>query len=223
MSRAEFDPRTPAFQEVISYPDYSLSPANIARNTHQVLDFYFNSGIRNLEPAKEYLREETLPFLRSAQLGLLDNLSEINKKGLISPQDLAYVKKRRESYSGTTGSDLDQEAFGFSIVTFSLMPEISEHPLMPLGFSRRGMLRPPATVRQFIEKIDELGSSIALVAESAVDSRQMIEKNKSLWYTYHFFETGSKLPLKFAESPREFEAREKDSVNKMLDGIEINI
>ncbi len=224
MSRHENGPR-PVFQEIPGYPDPALSPANIVHETHEALDKYYDrtSGIIDLGSVRGTLRETTIPFLHRAQIGLLANIHEIDRLGLISPEDYAFVRKRQERYKDQEVTDLEEESFRFSLVTFSFMPELSDHPLLPMGYSRGGMLKPPETVREFLERIDELGMTTAKIATGVASPEKGIERDMAVWRTYHFFETGSRLPFKFAESPQELMAREKDNLNRLLDGVPIDL
>lgn len=220
MTRREFD-YSSQFEEVVSYPDFSLSPANVAVNTSRVLDFYFNSGITNLEPVRDYLRDITLPFLRNAQKGLLYNIQAVDKLGLISQHDLKMVMERRQRFGEEELNPLEHEAFDYTLVTFSALPELARHSLVPTGFSTRGLLAPPATVRQFLGRIDEMGGQIAQLAGGVVDSGEIIEKNPALWRTNLFFEVAGELPLFCEDNPKIVEQAARDSFNKLLDGVNI--
>lgn len=214
---------TPAFQEVISYPDYALSPANVTTHTADVLDFYFESGVGNLDPARDYLRNVTLPFLRNAQKGFVHQVGAVDRLGLISEEDYQMIAQRKERFGNEELDPLEHEAFGYTLVTFSALPEVAKHPNVPTGFSKRGLLAPPATAKEFLWRIDEMGMQVAQLAAGYISPYETPEKNQSLWRTRLFFEVGRELPEFYDDNQKNTQLFVQDTVSRLLDGIDVEI
>lgn len=68
-----FVPHQPAFQPVIGYKENEKSPARVVRQTYTLLGLYYQGvlqeAIRNSKPAKDYLHDYTLGYLKAAEEG----------------------------------------------------------------------------------------------------------------------------------------------------------
>lgn len=179
--------------EVNEYPRDSLAPIDVSTQTSNALDLYFSNHFFDRSPIIQFLNNTTLPFLESAELGFLNNFPQLDKLGLISERDRRIIDFRRQFITKPC-TEFDNEAFNYTLVTFSAMPDLARRYYLPNGFSRRGMLQPPQTVKDFLKRIDEMKTEIQPITQSDPSEIRFPEYSISYLRTKLFFEVGGMLP-----------------------------
>lgn len=120
-------PHRTEFQPVIGYREIEKSPPIVVRQTHSLLGLYYQGAIRNPEPARDYLQDYTLRYLKAAEVGssiLYDQLDQLTVQEI----------------------DLEtREAAHHAFIVLAHLPDKARSPFLPKGFSRRGMLKAPTT------------------------------------------------------------------------------
>lgn len=211
---------TPAneFQIVPGYKNRAMSPAVVSQETGNILSLYFNNDPR-FDPrlGKQYLATDTLNYIWEAEKGfytLYDKKSKIGKQELVVFLD--------ESETALAHPDIESnEAFGHSMVVFSVLPEIAQHPSYPKGFSKRNILRPPETTMEFLLRLKELRVEIIKIIGGQTSPQTPMETNNSLLRSYLYFWVARKIPLRCSENKREIEEKARVFINKLLGDIKI--
>lgn len=190
------------FQRQISYQDFNKAPRIVVRQTNALLALFYQGGIRKPDLAKDYLQEYTIAFLRDAEKG---------SEGLYS--------KGAMILSGNPDLEI-KEAASFAFVVFGSLPNNLKSPFLPNGFSKRGILKGPATRKDFLKRVEELKIGVWRIVDGQVEPRTVVETNPALLRTFGFFKVGSNLPVKVPEDEGK---REKEKFNDFLKGIEISL
>ncbi|HRN96086.1 MAG TPA: hypothetical protein PLD54_01430 [Candidatus Levybacteria bacterium] len=214
MTNPEYPLAQQALQEIVSDPEFIPLPAQISMATSTALEFYFSNKVPDKKPVQDFLEDVTLPFLRTAQIGVLSYPHTIDKLGLITPNDRELLNRRQKAMKINTDDRSTHQAFDYTRIAFSALPELTTDPFVPKGFSRRGILAPPLTVRDFIWRVDELGSQISQIKDGAIKPSEIEIPNVALWRTQAFFKVGNELPLHFAS---------RNEFNQMLKDIPIDL
>lgn len=220
MTRLEFDPHK--FQEAIGYRNIAQSPLSVAQETALVLEIFFNEALNNTKPGMEYLAGSTLEYLYGAKKGFLRNFPEIDRTEKITPQDRERLLTLARPFLDYPDPEED-EAFRHSLVIFSVLPAMATSPYLPNGFSRRGLLAPPFTTTEYLTRLDELGEEVKKIIGGQTHPRTIIETSAPLIRTYSFFRVASNLPLHVELTPKEIEQRTKETVEKLLGDIQIDL
>lgn len=192
------------FQPVIDYREVEKSPPLVVRQTNTLLGLYYNGAIRNPKPAKDYLHDYTLGYLKAAEAGS------------------AIVYDR----VGHAALDIDletREAARYALVVLAYLPDQAKSPFLPKGFSRRGMLRAPETQDQFLARIKELKVGIWQIVEGNVEPHVTLEACPTVLRVFKFFEVGSDLPVKLTVDERKQEQLEREKFNDLLGGVDISM
>ncbi|MBI2019234.1 hypothetical protein HYS95_01015 [Candidatus Daviesbacteria bacterium] len=200
-----FVPNKFNFQSVIGYREVEKSPPVVVRQTHTLLGLYYQGVIRNSEPAQEYLHDYTLGYLKAAADG--------------AP---AYY----EQIKGQSVHEVDletREATDYAAVIMSFLPDKAKSAIYPQGFSKKGSLKPPATLEEFLERIKELRIGVWLVVVGDVEPRTTLEAYPPLLRTFKFFEVGNRLPVKLTDDERKQETLEREKFNDLLGEIDISL
>lgn len=166
-------PHRTEFQPVIGYREIEKSPPFVVRQTHTLLGLYYQGAIRNPEPARDYLQDYTLGYLKAAEVGssiLYDQLDQFT----VQETDLET-----------------REAAHHAFIVLAHLPDKARSPFLPKGFSRRGMLKAPATREEFLAKITELKVCIWQVVIGEVAPRTTLEAYPPILRTFKFFEVGT--------------------------------
>lgn len=193
------------FQSVIGYEEVEKSPPLVVRQTNTLLELYYQGAIWNPKPAKDYLHDYTLGYLRAAEEGSAVLYDRI---GRLTAQD----------------TDLEtREAASHAFVILTCLPDRAKSPFLPKGFSRRGMLKAPETRNQFLARIRELKVGIWQIAEGKVKPYATLEAYPPLLKVFKFFEVGSELPVKLTEDKKRQEQIEREKFNDLLGGVDIAI
>lgn len=189
------------FQPIISYREVEKAPPVIARQTHTLLDLLNQGAIKGLGSARDYLHDYTLKFLDTATIG----------------SDMLYDRFRNSS--GEIVDLESREAADYALVVFSCLPDRAKSPFLPMGFSRKGMLKPPITHGEFLLRIQELKVGVWQVVDGKTEPHSILETDPSLLRVHKFFEVGSNLAIKEINQ-KEQQQSERWRINHLLDGIQ---
>ena len=206
MSEAErglIIPAQPEIDSRVEYRDWARSPMTIVRQTHAILGLVM-SDIPNVGPAREYLHDYTLGYLRNAEAGA-DEL--FDQRGFVQP-------------------DLDpevREAPGHAFTVFGYLPDMTKSRFLPMGFSRRGMLGAPQTRSEFLKRLNELKANIWRIADRQVNPQVIFESDRPLLRTVNFFRVGSELPIHLSDSEHVQDQLEREKFNDFLGGMNIDL
>ena len=204
--------------ELLPYPSGEISPSEVAVQTATALDLYFSYDIPDKSLTQQFFRDETLPFLRGAQHGFLHNIRKVDPLGLASENDMEMIKRRR---SNKTVRPLEQESFDYTLVILNALPDFAQHSALKKGFSRRGLLSPPETVRQFMQRIDEMGVQMTQIVSGDISPETPIELNPALWRTKLFFEVGSEMPQYYKDNPYIIRQKSRDILHRLLQDLNL--
>ncbi|GEM_PF-1804525 len=198
-------PHPTEFQPVIGYREIEKSPPLVVRQTHTLLGLFHQGAIRNPEPARDYLQDYTLGYLKAAEVGsdiLYDQLDQFNVQEI----------------------DLEtREAASHAFIVLAHLPDKATSPFLPKGFSRRGMLKAPTTREEFLAKITELKVCIWQVVVGEVAPRATLEAYPPILRTFKFFEVGNELPVKLTDEEIKQEKLERERFNDFLGGVNTSI
>lgn len=205
------------------YPSDERSPAQVTAQTCSAIDMYFSADIPDKSPIQQYLRTETLPFIRRVQKGFLSRVEKVDRLGLIEDHDRAIIDRRRSMYGADPITPLEHESFDYALVVMNAIPDYARHKYLENGFSRRATMRPPSTAKQFLRRVDELGSVITQMAAGQTDTNGFIELDTSLWRTSLFFEVGNQLPPYFKDEPKIIHQESRQYLDRLLWDVDINL
>lgn len=198
-------PHHEEFQSVIGYREIEKSPPLVARQTHTLLGLYSQGAIRNPRPARDYLEDYTLEYLKAAEAGsgiLYD------QTGNLKPQEI----------------DLEtREAASHAFVVLAHLPDKATSPFLPLGFSRKGMLAAPTTKEQFLARIKELKIGLWQIADGNLSPHATLEAYPSLLRVCKFFEVGNGLLVRLTDDEIKQEGSERERFNDLLGGIDTSL
>lgn len=183
--------RDSRFQPIPLYENTERIPQRVIVQTDLLLRLYNTRSIRKPEIARDYLHDYTLKFLDKAAQGVES----------VFPID--------ESVINTQPLDVN-EAADFTNVVFAWMHYFATSPFLPNGFSRRGMLQPPTTKKQFIQRTTEIKRELAFVVAGLKDTNTPLEARPPAFRSHNFFRVGAIIPLKF---PTAKEKKERHSTD----------
>jgi len=189
------------FQKEIIYSDEVLRPKQVVKSSALALRLFFDKKIEDTSVAKYYLSNTTSDFLRLAEIGYLKRLPNVWNLEKIPHENLLTLLKAQVpviSEEGTKENDEEREAFEFSMVTFTFLHK-ARHAYLPDGFSKRGMLAPPVTSIETLERFGELKEEVAKIAGGEIKQNANMNNNPPLARTYLYFQIADTLPLHFAE------------------------
>lgn len=212
----ERNPERGRFEPVPGYRNPQDSPFVVVPQTSTLLDMYLNHQITNPEPARQFLREATFPYLNRARRG-----SEILSDICRDRQSIMWTEVAQSVVSPQDSENL--EALGYMLVIFVHMPELPSR-VLPQGFSRKGNLRPPETKRELSFRVDELRENVHKISQGQSPSGVPMEgMAPPLIRTMAFFRTGDWLPFKFPDDTLDYMQREYAVVDRLLGDIVINL
>lgn len=203
--RNYFLPHNPGFQVRVGYQEIGRSPPLVARQTNTLLGLYQQGAIKNPQPARDYLHDYTLGYLKVAEEGSIVLYDRIDR---LAAQEIGLEVR---------------EASSHAFVVMASLPDRARSPYLPKGFSRRGMLRAPATQAQFLERIKELKLGIWQIVEGEIEARTTLEAYPSALRVFKFFEVGSNLPIRLTNDETRQEQLERERFNDLLGGIDISL
>lgn len=204
------------FQPIPGYEDFARVPQRVVTQTDAVLRLYATGAIRNPQLAGDYLRDYTMPFLETARRGV---------GRVFGPERRLVIDRQHVEMN---------EAADFTQVVFSWMPELMESQFLPMGFSRRGVLRAPGTAEEFEQRIREIQRELGFIVSGLREPHQLLEANQQALRANAFFRVGATIPLKFPddgkaeaeykeELRRKALEREQDQFNRLLGDISIDL
>lgn len=209
---SEFEPR-----KVIPFSEITYNfprPPEVMRGTVSAMGLYFQGQVRDVEPIRGYLVGDTLDLLARTELGFARNIGAIDRMGLLPGQELEQILESAQPFF--KDSEEESEAFGVALVSFAFLPELARHASLPQGFSRRGMLAPPVTTREFADRISELKTEVTKIISGETERGGLSAVKPRIMRTFLFFQVGSVIPLKMPQSPKE----SRERINELLRGIE---
>ncbi len=216
----EFFPQK--FQEHPGYRDPSLSPPSVANGTASVIDLYFTDDRPNMDWGKEYLTSYTLEYIFGAEKGFLRNFRQIDRTGKITKRDLEIILEHARPYIDNADPE-ETEAFGHSLVIFSVLPAMATSDYLPMGFSRRGLLTPPFTTLEFLERLNELKKVVMSMVAGKVDIARPIITRPPVLRTCLFFAIARDLPLHSELSGKEKEEQVRYTIEHLLENIKLDL
>lgn len=196
--------RDPRFQPIPGYEDIQRAPQAVMFQTDLLLRLYRTRAVQQPEITREYFQNYTLRFLDKAAQGA----------------ERAFTKD--EAVINAQPLDVN-EAADVTKIVFAWMHYFAASQFLPNGFSRRGMLQAPATIKQFLQRTAEIKRELALVVAEIRDPDMPLEAKPSALRAHAFFHVGAVMPLKFPDNERELAEREKDAFNKLLGDISIDL
>ncbi|HLD01388.1 MAG TPA: hypothetical protein VJC10_00785 [Patescibacteria group bacterium] len=205
--------------EALSYDTRVSSPFAVTRQTDVLMRGYFAGLFADTKPMAQYLQEFTLPFIYEAQYAL-PTVEFLSRE--LGTNDYERIKK----YIGeTVAPSALQEAIltlDFTASIFSFMPELYRaDDIVPTGFSRKGMLKPPATTDEFVGRLSELGEIITYLKAGEIVWNTWLLKDRSILRTRAFFEVGARMPL-LAQTKGRAEVVHETS-QRLLDSLDFSI
>ena len=183
------------FQRKIEMSAPEDDPKIVVRRTLNSFNSYFMMyEWGRAETARAYLANYTLPFLTDAYAGSV-LLSIIGSSYHVD--DYEGIKKYLPYFPESSNiTDRAIESTDLASVIFSQMPEFTNYSLLPKGFSRKGVLRPPA-----LSELPDRIKGIMDVTKDFADGKMrpnttmsLIRLNSDLFTTFSFFDTAAKLP-----------------------------
>ncbi|GDX62038.1 hypothetical protein LBMAG33_3480 [Candidatus Levyibacteriota bacterium] len=208
--------------ERINYTDNSRSPFQVVESTAKLLDLYFTPVI-NLDPslARNYFANATLGFAWQAEKGFFKNIDKIDRAKKISNEDIErFILLDKQQ--GQQENVEDNEAFDFTLITFGFMPEMAKHRFLPNGFSKKGMMAPPFTTREYLLRLREIRREVTRIISGETDQKASLDNNPALLRTYWFFQVGKEIPLKIKKDYKNIKNNTEKILNKLLEDIDIN-
>jgi hypothetical protein len=188
------------FQPIPTYENPERIPRRVIVQTDLLLHLYNTGTIRDPKMARDYLHDYTLRFLDKAAQGV----------GRVFSKDKSVVDAQ----------SLDvNEAADFTNVVFAWMHHFATSPFLPNGFSRRGMLKAPATREQFLQRTTEIKRELAFVLAGLKDTKKPLEARPSALRTHNFFRVGARMPIKFPDSKRE----EREAFDRLLGDTKVDL
>lgn len=209
-------------EEAYIHPrDGTLPPVTMATATAGILDIYFKDAINDMVPATDFLQEHTVAYLNGAERGLARYAGQFARHRNLSVETL---DRMFDKTSGNRSHDPDDhEAFDFSVVVFGIMPEVAEYKHLPKGFSRRGIIAPPFTADEHLERIQEMRDEVAKILVGQTTPRTIVPLNHPLWRTCLFFDVARQLPEMYRQNPRLIVDRSKEAFENLLGDIVVDI
>jgi hypothetical protein len=213
----ETNPKYGRFEPLPGYREPADSPFVVVPQTNTVLEMYVNDRIFNPDPANQFLKEATFPYLARAKQGL-----ELVSAICSGSDSIKWTDVAQSSVVDPADSE-SLEAVGYMIVIFVHMPELPSK-ILPKGFSRRGNLRPPQTKKELSSRLDELRVTVHRICQGKSATSIPLEgMNPALMRTLAFFRTGSWLPFKFPDDIREDVQREHAQFSKLIEDLDVNL
>jgi len=183
------------------------SPLVVTCQTYKLLELHRAGLLLNKDTARTYFHDYTIDYLNKAEAGS-EALFATKGKTIFINEDLSLE---------------DQETAHHAFIVFAHLPDNMTSQFLPMGFSRKGMLRAPDNRESFLEKITELKLGIWRIVSGEVDTGATLEAYPYLLRTYGFFKVGSKLQIKLEESQLQKKEREKENFNNLLKDVDIDL
>ena len=203
MVSPEYQPNPSGLQGEITYSNPEVAPRAVANTTASIFNLYFHGVLKgeNLEPAQNYLRSVTLKFIDNARAGLAEHPERVDRLGTASLEDLERIVSLDRQ--PTTPPDETLEALDYSLITMGMIPHMAiweykdiEGNNLLFEFSKKGMLRPPFTTIDALNRFHELWREIFKITIQETKPNAGFLSNPALSRTRLFFDTARSLPLR---------------------------
>jgi hypothetical protein len=173
------------------YQEHKDSPLSVIRESNLALQTIYSEERADPFPAYLYLSKITLSQLDSA-VNVLPTFRFLSRELQIN--DVGKIKQ----YIGNEGApepiQNGLEILDISHLIFVEMPDKYASAFLPMGFSRRGNLRPPTTVQEYETRFDEMRKVLDTISSRKQLSSLPLEGSPSVLRTRAYFDVGSKLP-----------------------------
>ncbi len=191
----EFSPHEDRpFQSSIEYQDPNNTPVKVARKADAILDKFYGGQITNAD--RSWLLNQALSLVYMARKGFLNNMDLLRNLGRITPDTLDELLRYNKPYSEDSPGDEETETFSRVYIAFGALTDFVTHPLLPRGFSKRGMLEFPFTTEELYGRIEEMGEEIVNVGTRKISRRVDPLARPSLLRTHlTFYTMGNMDPL----------------------------
>lgn len=191
----EFSPHEDRpFQPTIEYQNPNNTPVAVARKADAVLDRFYTGSITNTD--RTWLLNDALSLVYMARKGFLNNMDLLRNLGRIKPDTLDKLLKYNRQFSEETPGDEETETFSRVYIAFGALTDFAAHPLLPKGFSKKGILEFPFTTEELYGRIIEMGDEIVNVGTKRIDPRIDPLRRPSLLRTHlTFYTMGNMDPL----------------------------
>ncbi len=207
-------------RERIRLRNHFLSPVAMAKGTADILDIYFKDLLEDPQPGKDFLEENTIAYLNGAERGLSRYVGKVGAHRNVSIEDM---DRMFDLTSGDHRYDPDDyESFDFSVVVFGMLPEVAKYKYLPMGFSRRGMVEPPFTTTEYLQRIKEMRREVARILVGQTIPRAIFPFNKPLWRTKLFFDAARQLPDMHKQNPAMLVDKSREVFERLLGDIAVD-
>ncbi len=166
----------------------------VPRQTAIFMDLYFRGEIEDPSLGRKFLAKETVGFVISAEKGFVADPNKVDRMNLASDEDRIKMLNSALTFVRKADSD-DDTAFGYSLVVFYTMPYFARYHSLPDGFSKRGVLAPPETTGEFLDRLHELQDETTKIVNGETQPTKVLHRDPSLWRTGMFFQVAATLPL----------------------------
>ncbi len=210
--------------------EYNGTPRTVVQATNLFLQLHQHGGLvlqSDRDQAREFIQMHTFPLLDTASRGSgrVFGLAGVHKKFITNSQSV----------------DLN-EAADYVNVVFAWVHEMYKSPLLPMGFSRDGMLKAPQSIEEFDQRIREMKKELMLLVAGMRDPSTLHTHSPGPLRADAFFHVGSLLSDHLPTSESEIEAQRKElakelskrkpdiidttkrrEINRLLEGISIDV
>lgn len=200
------------FDNTISQDFGNSDPLLIVHMTKNNIGLRLRNELSNTRSIDAYLRGVTIPFMLAVRdaAPLYYEESEPRLRTTALPQI--------QEEGSVVQDDRMRSAVDLFNVVFAAMPDTFKHPLLPMGYSRKGVLRPPTTARQMRTRIGEMGFVLSEMVKGQYDIGKEYPSSPIL-RTLAFFKVGAELPVKQIPKISDEELLINERNAKLLDGI----
>lgn len=202
--------------------DLSLASFDLMKGTANNMDLYFTGALPDPKPVQRYFASETLPLIRRARNGFDTEVGRITRRRNIDPIDQQRQQWLARPYKDNPDPD-DIEAFNSFLVTCAWLPKIATHELLQMGFSRRGLLAPPFTTREYMLRLGELHAQVSAIANGDIRPHTPVESTNALWRSDLFFKAARIIAYQMKEDPHKTRQRMNDTVRRLLEGVTVDL
>lgn len=182
--------RKDLLRDGISPEQRELDPLRVIQSTHANLELRLRGEV-NPRPLDNYFTEVTLPYL--------DHVAEATMAFYDPKKPVVHSTRMFEPIPkhSLSGQEHDRASVDLFSVIFSSLPENFENPVLPMGYSRRGYLRPPTTQKEMMGRVVELKNSVQafMSGEYSMDNIISQDHTTPALRTLAFFRVGSSLPV----------------------------
>lgn len=210
------------YQENLRYGPLEMSRAHspfvVIPTAASALELYLKLGLRG---ATDYLAGPPYTLVEDAKRGLARTIQGFSAERDVNPLEIDRITR---SIRGGTDTEKELEAFNFSLVIFATMPQYAQDPHFPLGFSRRGILAPPFSAVEYLQRLTELQSFMKKVITGEIEPYTDPGYNPFLQRSTKFFEVGKSLQLHVtSDVAKEREEKARELLENLLGDTTVDI